>query len=441
MEHTDFDAIVIGGGSAGLAFAKCAARLGGRILLVEQEELGGTCVNRGCVPKKLMWTVAQARLQARAVGLDVPFRDADFATMAQARDAHIEELRDTFADGLAEAGVTLQRGQAELAEGGVRLDDEVLTARHVVLATGSAPSIPGMDGADLMETSREVFGWPAVPARLTILGAGYIGTEFATIFAALGATVDLIDDGDAILDGFDGDAAQVVQENLQAQGVSLHLGTRIVSVERSDGGLTATLKDGTRLAADKVVCAIGRDPRFDTLGPLAEEIERVKSGAARIGEGFETSRAGVFAIGDCADRLPLTPVATHDGETLATQLFGEGRARLDLGRVATAAFALPPIAQIGEFSGGGRLTQGRITPLGNAVRREGMAPAEYHKTLLDESTGQVVAHAMVAEGAHEAIAWSAIALAAGAGPAEAGRIAAIHPSFAEDAIQLEAADD
>lgn len=375
----DFDAIVIGGGSGGVAFARTAGRLGARVCLIEKDRIGGTCVNRGCVPKKLMWQATWTHERTRAAcaqGIAPTPPLPDFTRLQALIAAKLDTIRDSYRTGLEEAGVTIRHGTAALtAPGIVEIDGDRLGAAQIVLATGAKPQRPAFKGADLAQTSDDIFGWTDLPERLTLLGGGYIGCEFAAIFRGLGVEVDLIEPGERLLSGFDADIAAEALCILRQRGVRVHLGAAPCAITRADTALCVHLDTGAKVRADRVVAATGRAPRTRLPGGVTDGLETTENGALAVDGDLRTSQPGLYAVGDCADRLPLTPVATRDGEILAQRLFGGGNPPLiDLSLVARACFTMPPIAQIGTPDGAGcetgpDLSDGALTPKGHWTTR------------------------------------------------------------------------
>ncbi|RVT87150.1 NAD(P)/FAD-dependent oxidoreductase [Rhodobacteraceae bacterium CCMM004] len=424
-----YDTVVIGGGSGGLAYAKAAARNGATVALIERDALGGTCVNRGCVPKKLLWKTAHHVQEARRAGADAR---VDFAALQDRIGDKIAGIRDGFVDDLAEAGVDLIRGTAAVSgPDDVEVDGRTLAAGRLVLANGARPAEAGMAGEALTDTSQDVLSWRSVPESIVILGGGYIGCEFAAIFAALGARVTVVDPSDRLLTQFDADAVAVATAALERQGIVVILGRTPEAVSETGAERAVRLDDGRTLTAARVVQAVGRTPNVDALGPISARLETADSGALAIGDRFDTSLDRVHAIGDAADRLPLTPVATRDGETLAAMLFGDGGEAVDLGLVASAAFTLPPMAQVGSFDGdtvdtstGAPLEAGVLG--GEEMREE----TQFHK--LCRRDGRLAGVALVGEAAPELIA--PFAALVGAGVRDLSNATGVHPSFAEEML-------
>ena len=429
-----FDAVVVGGGSGGLAFAKQAAANGATVALVERAELGGTCVNRGCVPKKMLWTAAaHARDEADmdAAGIGLP-GGIDFAALKARGDAKIASIRDSFEEALADCGVTLIRGEATChGPDRIEVGDRTLTTRHLVIATGARPADLDLDGIGLAETSTDVLAWQAVPERIAILGGGYIGCEFAAIFAALGAEVTLADPDDRLIGPFDADLAEAARVSLERLGVTVRLGATPSRIAKDGDALTVAFEDGEPVTADRVVNATGRTPNVDALGPLSDRLEVAESGALKVDDRLATSVEGVYAVGDAADRLPLTPVATRDGKALADMLFGDDDTAcpVDLRLVAKTCFVLPPVAEVGDPAGeaqtGTRLTDGVTAPEREATT--------VYKIATDDA-GRITGAALSEDHAPELIALVSALMAAGATRDDLFRATGVHPSFSETLV-------
>ncbi|MEO0745195.1 MAG: NAD(P)/FAD-dependent oxidoreductase [Pseudomonadota bacterium] len=432
MTDTTFQSIVIGGGSGGLSFARTAAKLGAKVLLIERGDLGGTCVNRGCVPKKILWSGGQLHRnmdRALRAGLSAP-QAVRFAALAARRDEHIARIRDGYSDTLASEGVSVLRGQARVDGTSVTVDDTMYAADQVVIATGARPTALDIDGAEHLSDSDDVLSWTSLPARITIVGGGYVGCEFAAILAALGSDVTLVHDGDRILDAFPAALAEQVLRNLRQGGVTLHLGPGLAAVTRSDTALDATLSDGQRIRADAVVAAVGRTPNTDTLGPLSDALACADTGAVRVDARLATNVPGIHAVGDVADRMPLTPVATADGRQLAHMLHGAGGALIDLDDVTTAAFVYPPAAFVGHADDGVRHDTNR--PLSDSALGPVDGPNPQLYRLGFDDTGRLTGAQIVADHAEDLITLLAALRASGATASDLARIAPIHPSFAEE---------
>ncbi|QBF33300.1 NAD(P)/FAD-dependent oxidoreductase [Thalassococcus sp. S3] len=428
------DLVVLGGGSGGLLAAKRAASYGACVVVCEPDALGGTCVNRGCVPKKMLWQTARHWTERTGLkeATETTIGDLRFDRLMSQIGGHISSLQDTFAAELEEAGITLIRAKGYLTDTqAVRIDDDVLKPGRVLLATGAKPNVIDIPGAGLLSLSDDVFRWTTLPQSLVVVGGGYIGAEFASIFSALGVKVTVVQSGERLLPGFDADAVAVVTDILGRRGVDLRFETTPTAVQAMDNGLTMELSDGVRVEAERMVCAIGRQANLAALGPGAPDMAKGESGALSVSDDFETSRAGVYAIGDVADRLPLTPVATRDGEVFADRAFGDGAEPIQLLHVARAAFTLPAVAQVGDLSGSSWSHE--TGSLANPILSPCIEPDNLAKTPTRDQA--LVGAALVGNTAPELIAPLAALVAAQEGSAAPLKDAtAIHPSFSEEFV-------
>jgi glutathione reductase (NADPH) len=369
MAHTSFDSIVIGGGSAVLSFARNAARFGAHVDIVERDRLRGTCVNRECVPKKTLWTVARTLhylLGLRGMGIAEGGAQVDLKAVSNNWDAKIDSIVESYGADLKDVGVTLFAGTARLdGDGGVIVGGRRLKAKHVVLATGGRSPRSDFLGTDMCVVSDAVFTWTAVPKRLVIIGVGHIGCEFAAIMLACGPYVTPVPYTEAVLTEFLKGWQKFAAGNFEAQGVALLLSAKPKEAVRSADGLSVGLDISETLTADHVLLAMGGDVNLVVLGDLADKMKLTDSGHIAIDDQFSMSLYSVYAIGNCADWLPMTLVAVDDGSVLAEQLFEEGADPIDLDHVATTAFMMPLAAQVGSL---GSLDSGKTTaPNQNAV--------------------------------------------------------------------------
>ena len=451
-----YDAVVIGGGSAGLAFSKRAASHGVRIAMVEKAELGGTCVNRGCVPKKMLWHIAHVHRTAAAFGRTGELDAVPHPRLDRAHEVighHIEGIRENYLGTIEERGIDLVRGEARITEHGdevtVEVDDRVLRARAIVIACGTEPARPDIPGIDLTDTSDDAFAWTEAPERLLIIGGGYIGVEFATVMAAFGSDVTIVETGDDILDGFDPDAVALARRHLERDKVTIITNAELESVERSDNDLVARFEGAEPVRCDKVLVATGRKPRAASLGPVVANLETAENGTLAVDEAFQTSRPGIYAVGDAADRMPLTPVARRDGDWLADHLFGNGETgpRLDLDLVATSTFCDPPIAQVGKTHASDDVASLHVdrdegAPLEDGLLEEEDGPRDddisrgasrtLYKLLTDGKGGALRGAVLVSRTAPDEIAWAAAAIEAKLDLRTLRRPAPVHPTFAEE---------
>jgi glutathione reductase (NADPH) len=441
----DFDLFVIGGGSAGVRCGRIAAAHGARVGVAEGRFWGGTCVNIGCVPKKILVQAAEYGAHAEdAVGFG--WRGAaagvhDWAALIAAKDREIARLNGTYRRLLEGVGATVFEAQARFLDPHrIAVGDTEISAERIVIATGGRPLRPDIPGAELGIVSDDAFYLDQRPGRVVILGSGYIAVEFAGIFRGLGAEVDLVFRQPLPLRGFDRDLREAMAEALVAQGVRLFPESNIAAVEAMGTGRVAVLADGRRIAADCVFFASGRGANTEGLGLDHAGVATSASGAVMIGEQWRTNVAHIHAIGDVTDRLNLTPVATAEGHALADLLFA-GRARAwNFAAVPTAVFSTPPLATVGlseeDAAARGKtdIYLTRFTPMRHTI--SGRARKTLIKLVVEQASGRVLGAHMFGEDAPEIIQGIAVAVTAGATKAEFDQTIGIHPTAAEEFVTL-----
>ncbi len=440
----DFDLFVIGGGSGGVRCARIAASHGARVAIAESADWGGTCVNIGCVPKKLMVMAADYGMAAddsRGFGWDTQRGTHDWAGFIAAKDREIRRLNGIYVKLLANAGVTMMEARAHFLDlhtldvGGRRV-----TAERVVIATGSHPVHAEIPGGALGIVSDEAFHLPALPKRVLMIGAGYISVEFAGIFAGLGAQVELVCRPPLPLRGFDHDVREALAEALQAQGGKLHCGTYPQKVERTADGYAVTLADGTRAETDLVFWAIGRKPNTNGLGLEAAGVETAANGRITVDTLQQTSQPHIYAIGDVCNHMNLTPVAIAEGHMLADRLYGQQQRSWDFDAVPTAVFSHPPIATVGlteeqaaeRFPTDIYLT--KFTPMRHTMTGRGVRTMM--KLVVEQASQRVVGAHMLGDDAPEMMQAIAVAINAGATKLDFDRTIGIHPTAAEEWVTL-----
>lgn len=410
MTRTEFDAIVIGGGSGRLPFAQSAAARGARIALIERDRLGGTRVHRRCVPKKMLWIAARTLHDLAGLSANTNVMGqarVDKATLSRQRCTKIYGIVEYYGEKLGHAGVTRIKGTARVAGGQVSVDGQLLSAECISLATGGRPAHPSCDGADLCDISDDALAWTTVARRLAIIGGRYIGCELAVLQAAFGAEVTLISDADTVLTEFSKGWQKIGADNLLAQEVTPTLGCKTTEVTATHGELRLTLDDGAVLTFDNVLLATGRDVNTDVLGDLGGRVTLTNFHFA-TDDSLLTSNPNPnqYAVGDCADHLPLTHFAVDDGRVLAERLFGNGADPVSRDLVATAAFLLPPVAETGQRD---LLSQNNTsTPLKNAVLQNDSCDFWAYGS----NDGTLPAVSLLSEGAPEAIGIAAQLIAA-----------------------------
>ncbi len=440
-----FDLFVIGGGSGGVRAARMAAQRGARVALAEISALGGTCVNLGCIPKKLYSYAAhygEAFEESHGFGWSGPAPTFDWATLKRNRAIEILRLNGVYEKLLDGAGVRLLRGFARLVDADtIEIGGERIRARHILVATGGAAQVDTFRGSDLVITSDLVFDVEPFPRRLLVIGGGYIACEFASIFNGLGSRVTQIYRGTQVLRGFDDDVRNFVAGEMGKKGVDIRVNAQIGSVERSGGGLQVTMRDGATLEVDTVLCAIGRRPKVAGLGLEAAGVRTDERGAIAVDDAFRTSVPHIHAVGDVIDRVQLTPVALAEAMVLVDGLFGSGSRKMDYADIPTAVFTHPNIGTVGLTEAQARERFGRVRIYRSEFRAlkhtlSGSSERTLMKLVVDDASDRVVGVHMVGEEAGEIIQGLAVALKAGATKAVLDATVGIHPTAAEEFVTM-----
>jgi glutathione reductase (NADPH) len=444
MRRMDLDLFVIGGGSAGVRCARIAAGYGARTGIAEERFWGGTCVNVGCVPKKLLVQAGEyGGFAEDAVGFGWEIRKGShhWGKLIAAKDAEIARLNGIYRRLLDDAGTRVFESRARLLDAHtVEVGGTRVTAERIVIATGGHPTRPDIPGAELGIVSDDAFYLPRMPKRIAVIGSGYIAVEFAGIFAALGASVDLVFRQPLPLRGFDADLREALAEALPRHGIQAHPGCSPKSVALDGRGRVLSLSDGRTLRTDLVFFATGRRPATDDLGLEAAGVARNEAGAVLVNEHLQTSQPHIFAIGDVTDRLNLTPVATAEGHALADSLFGGRPRAISLANVPTAVFFTPPLATVGlteeaaASRGKADIYVSRFTPMRHTI--SGRPRTSLLKLVVDQASQRVLGAHMMGEEAPEIMQGLAIALVMGATKADFDRTIGIHPTSAEEFVTM-----
>lgn len=442
----EYDYLVIGGGSGGVATARRAAEYGARVLLIEGGRLGGTCVNVGCVPKKVMWYaggIAQTLADAPGYGFTVGQTSFDWATLKHSRDAYIDRLNGIYANMLEKAGVSLVRGFARFVDGRtVEVNGQHYSAEHIVIATGGRPSVPEIPGAVLGITSDGFFTLDHLPARVAVVGSGYIAVELAGVLNALGSKVTMLVRGEQLLRPFDAMVREELMTQMKDDGVNILTSTQARSVKRTQSGALRVECDQLDLEVDTLIWAIGREANTDRLD-LANAGITAEAGGVIVTDPFQnTSTSGIYAIGDITGRAELTPVAIAAGRKLAARLFkGEADARLDYDNIPTVTFSHPPIGTIGLTEDEARTQHEtvkvyttRFTGMYNAMTEH--KPKTAMKLVCAGAEERVVGCHIIGEGADEMLQGFAVAIKMGATKADFDSTVAIHPTSAEELVTM-----
>ena len=445
----DFDLLVIGAGSGGVRAARFAAGFGARVAIVESRYLGGTCVNVGCVPKKLLVYGAHYHedfAQAAGFGWTLGERQFDWPTLIANKNREIERLNGIYRNLLLNSGVALLEGHGRLRdEHSVEVAGQVYRARHILIATGGWPQIPDIPGKELAITSNEAFYLPALPRRVLVVGGGYIAVEFASIFQGLGAQTSLLYRGELFLRGFDQSVRLHLKEELSKKGLDLQFNSDIRRIERqADGSLLATLNDGRQLATDCVFYATGRRPMLDDLGLENVDIQLDDRGFIQVNERYETSTPSILALGDVIGGMALTPVALAEGMAVARRLFKPEEYRpVAYQNIPTAVFSLPNVATVGLTEEQARaaghtlkIFESRFRPM--KLTLTDCQERSLMKLVVDAETDRVLGCHMVGGEAGEILQGIAIAIKAGATKRIFDETIGIHPTAAEEFVTMRA---
>lgn len=446
-EQQKFDLIVIGAGSGGVRLARMSAAKGARVAVVEARYLGGTCVNVGCVPKKLFVYGSHAGediADAEGYGWSLPKEQVrfDWARLVANKNAEIERLNGIYARMLENAGVTIIEGTATLADANtVVVGDQRYWAKHITVATGSWPIIPDIPGKECILSSNEMFYLPQLPRQAVVWGGGYIAVEFAGILAGFGVETTLLYRGDLFLRGFDEDIRRFMAEEMRKRGVNLRFNVSIKSVENVETQYHLQLSDGHRLVTGLVMAATGRRALIDGLGLESLGVEMTDTGHISVDRHFQTSVPSITALGDVIGTPQLTPVALGQGMVLSRRLFGDGQGEMDYNTIPTAVFCQPNIGTVG-------LTEEKAREVGHKVRiyRSEFKPMKHTlsgrderammKLVVDDKSDRVLGAHMVGPDAGEITQGLAIAINAGATKAQFDSTVGIHPTSAEEFVTM-----
>jgi glutathione reductase (NADPH) len=442
----DVDYFVIGGGSGGVRSARIAAGYGARVAIAEESRWGGTCVVRGCVPKKLLVYASEVRRSlddAAGFGWTIGETSFDWAKLIEAKDAEISRLSNIYVDVLKRAGAAIHEGTAKLVDPHtVEVAGKRITAANILIATGGKARHHPAGGADLWITSDQAFHLPTLPASVAIVGGGYIAIEFAHIFAGLGAKVTLIHYDELPLRGFDHEVRQAVRVGMINAGIDV-VNDRVVSAVRTNaaGAAELTLSNGTIVSCEVAMSAIGRDPNTSGLGLMEQGVVLDERGAVRVDEWSRTSVSHIYAVGDVTGRAALTPIAIREGHALADTLFGKLPTPIHLDLIPTAVFAQPPVGVVG-------LSEDQAKQRGLAVQifKSHFRPMRFSlpnrnekmlmKLVVEKISHKVIGVHVVGVDAPEIVQAASIAVTMGATKRDFDRTLAIHPTSAEELVLM-----
>lgn len=448
MSAFDVDLFVIGAGSGGVRAGRIAAGYGARVMVAEEYRVGGTCVIRGCVPKKLLvyaGRFADDFHDAAGFGWTLSGATFDWATLIRNKDREIDRLEDIYRTNLGNAGVEIVEDRAVLEDAHtIRLvkTGKRVRARYILVAVGAHPTLePKIPGAELAITSNEVFHLERLPKRILVVGAGYIAVEFAGIFNALGSEVTLLHRGDKLLRGFDEDVRDALGEAYARRGITLALSRTVERLDRSVDGIAATLSDGSVVHVDEVLVATGRRPNTASLGLDKVGIAVDAVGAIPVDAYSQTLVPSIYAIGDVTNRAALTPIAIREGHAFADTVFGNKPTMVNYDLIPTAVFSTPEIGVIGCGEDAARATYGEIDVYKTAFRPmhatlSGASDRVLMKLIVDRATDKVVGLHIVGHDAGEMIQLAGIAVTMGATKADFDRTIAVHPTASEELVTM-----
>ncbi|MCQ4261530.1 glutathione-disulfide reductase [Stutzerimonas stutzeri] len=443
----DFDLFVIGAGSGGVRAARFAAGFGAKVAVAESRYLGGTCVNVGCVPKKLLVYgahYAEDIGQAQGYGWTIDGATFDWKTLISNKDREIQRLNDIYRSILVDSGVTLLQAHARLVDAHtVEVDGRQYSAEHILIATGGWPHVPKIPGREHAITSNEAFYLESLPRRVLVVGGGYIAVEFASIFHGCGADTKLLYRGELFLRGFDGSLRDHLKDEMIKKGVDLQFNADIVHIDKqADGSLLATLEDGRILEADCIFYATGRRPMLDNLGLEQAGVALDARGFIAVDDEYRTSVSSILAIGDVIGRVQLTPVALAEGMAVARRLFKpEQYRKVDYTTIPTAVFSLPNMATVGLTEEEAREQGYKVTIFESRFRPMKLTMTDslersLMKLVVDSETDRVLGCHMAGPDAGEIMQGLGVALKAGATKQVFDDTLGIHPTAAEEFVTM-----
>ena len=441
----DYDLFVIGAGSGGVRAARMAAGFGAKVAVAEDRYMGGTCVNVGCVPKKLYVYASEyshAFEDARGFGWDSTVPDFNWATLRDNKKEEISRLNGIYLNMLDGANVDTIDGRAQIVDANtVEVNGKRYSAKKILIATGGWPFVPDIPGSELAVNSNQVFDLESFPKRMVIVGGGYIAVEFAGIFNGLGADVTQLYRGPLFLRSFDPDIRAHAAQEISKSGVNLRFETDVESIAKTDDGLTVQLSDGTSIGADAVLYATGRRPHLAGLGLENVKVDLTDTGAIAVDEHFCTSEPSIFALGDVIGGMELTPVALAEGMSFARRQFDSMNRDVEYDFIPTAVFCQPNIGTVGFTEDEARARFGHIRLFKSTFRAMkhtigGRDEKTFMKIIVDKATDRVVGVHMMGPDAGEIIQGIAIALKAGATKAMFDNTIGIHPTAAEEFVSM-----
>lgn len=444
MSDFDYDLFVIGGGSGGVRAARIAAETGARVAIAEEYRYGGTCVIRGCVPKKLMVYASrfsEAFEDAAGYGWSVGKPEFSWPVLRRNIHAELDRLEGIYRRNLANASVKVLDGRATVVDGNtVEMDGQRITAGHILIAVGGTPFVPNIPGREHVMVSNDIFLMEEMPASIAIVGGGYIACEFASILNGLGVKVDVIYRSEQILRGFDREVRDHVAGEMEKKGVRIVTDCDVEQIEKTDTGVRLEFESGDSAEYSAVLYATGRVPNTHDLGLDDAGVEMGKGGAIRVDDWSRTTVDTIYAVGDVTDRVALTPVAIREGQAFAQSVFGNDPTQADYDLIPTAVFTQPEIGTVG-ISEDHAHNYGEVDIYCTTFRSMNHVIADRDermlmKLIVARSDGKVLGCHIVGDAAGEMIQLAGIAIKMGATKADFDRTVAVHPTAAEELVTL-----
>ncbi len=443
----DYDLFVIGAGSGGVRAARMASQHGAKVAVAEEYRVGGTCVIRGCVPKKLFVYAShfsETFEDAAGFGWTVPKPTFDWQTLLANKDAEIDRLNGIYIRNLENSGVEIFQERAVLEDANtVRLvtSGRTVSARYILIATGAAPFVPELPGAEFAITSNEAFHLEKLPEHVTVVGGGYIAVEFAGIFHGLGVETSLFYRGEQILRGFDDDLRYGLADELRKKGLDLRVHTSVTSIEKSGGTYRVHLEDGTTHETGLVMYATGRNPNTAGLGLMSAGVELDRNGAVVVDAHSKSSVDNIYAVGDVTDRVALTPIAIREGAAFAETVFNDNAMAVDHRCIATAVFSQPELGTVGLTEAEARAEFGDVDIYKSSFRTmkhtlSGRDEKMIMKLIVEPSSDKVLGCHIMGPDAGEMAQVLGIAVRMGATKAQFDATVAVHPTAAEELVTM-----
>ena len=444
---TDYDFLIIGAGTGGMAAAKKAANYGMKVAVVEKEKVGGTCLNRGCTPKKLMVYAADFALKESLAGSyswNKCDRTLNWSGLMNNIHRRLDAISNSFKETFEEKGIDLIYGDAKFTgDRTIKVKDREITADKILIAVGGHPIKPDFPGSDLAITSREMFQLDKIPQKLAIVGGGYIGVEFASMMHAFGSEVVFMDTSELILSGFDQDLRKKVQQGLVERGIEFIGETTAEKIERNGDRLKLHLDSRKTVMADQVLLATGRAPNTKTLDLNCAGVETGEKGEIKVDEYCRTQNKDIYAVGDCIDRIPLTPVAKAEAEAVVETLFGKQPKSIDYGKVPSAVFSRPEAATIGLSESAAKDKYDnvkcycdRTTPMLYSLADDKNQEEVLIKLVTEGEEKKIIGVHMVGEHAADMIQCLGVAVSKGITKEDLDHSFGIHPTIGEEFMTM-----